>query len=88
MDIHATYDLRHVINACGKMTKLAGAIVLPEIADTVRESLDHFFELDALQEAAVRAISEVGGVEEAHTDAEEALLQDLLPVFRALPSSQ
>ena len=29
MDIHATYGLRRVINACGKMTKLGGAIVLP-----------------------------------------------------------
>ena len=63
MDIHATYDLRHVINACGKMTKLAGAIVLPEIADTVRESLDHFFELDELQAAASQVISRASGAE-------------------------
>ena len=63
MDIHATYDLRHVINACGKMTKLAGAIVLPEIADRVRESLDHFFELDALQEAAGQVIARASGAE-------------------------
>ena len=36
MDIHSHYHLRQVINACGKMTKLSGAVVLPEIADTVR----------------------------------------------------
>ena len=42
MDFHARYDLRRVINACGKMTKLSGAVVVPEIADTVRESLDRF----------------------------------------------
>ena len=27
MDLHQQFDLRHVINACGKMTHLAGAIV-------------------------------------------------------------
>ena len=63
MDIHATYGLRRVINACGKMTKLGGAIVLPEIADTVRSSLDHFFELDALQAAAGKVITRATGAE-------------------------
>ena len=63
MDIHATYGLRRVINACGKMTKLSGAIVLPEIADKVRESLDHFFELDALQAAAGEVIVRATGAE-------------------------
>lgn len=63
MNIHATYGLRRVINACGKMTKLSGAIVLPEIADTVRESLDHFFELDALQAAAGEVIVRATGAE-------------------------
>ena len=63
MDIHATYGLRRVINACGKMTKLAGAIVLPEIADTVRASLDHFFELDELQAAAGAVIARASGAE-------------------------
>ncbi len=63
MDFHARYDLRRVINACGKMTTLAGAVVLPEIADTVRESLDHFFELDALQAAAGAVIARASGAE-------------------------
>ena len=63
MDIHTTYGLRRVINACGKMTKLSGAIVLPEIADKVRESLDHFFELDALQAAAGEVIVRATGAE-------------------------
>ena len=63
MDIHSHYHLRQVINACGKMTKLSGAVVLPEIADTVRESLDHFFELDALQAAAGEIISRASGAQ-------------------------
>ncbi|MFP6769930.1 MAG: aminotransferase class V-fold PLP-dependent enzyme [Planctomycetaceae bacterium] len=63
MDLHTPYGLRRVINACGKMTKLCGAIVLPEIADTVRESLDHFFELDELQAAAGRVIADATGAE-------------------------
>ena len=63
MDLHAKYGLRRVINACGKMTKLSGAIVLPEIAEVVRESLDHFFELDELQAAAGRMISEASGAQ-------------------------
>ncbi len=63
MDFHERHQLRHVINACGKMTKLAGAIVLPPIADAVRESLNHFYELDALQDAAGRVIARASGAE-------------------------
>jgi len=63
MDLHSPHGLRRVINACGKMTKLSGAIVLPEIADIVRESLDHFFELDDLQAAAGRVIARATGAE-------------------------
>ena len=63
MNIHSRYHLRQVINACGKMTKLSGAVVLPEIADTVRESLDHFFDLDELQAAAGAMISRASGSE-------------------------
>ena len=63
MDLHSPHGLRRVINACGKMTKLSGAIVLPEIADIVRESLNHFFELDELQAAAGRVITRATGAE-------------------------
>lgn len=63
MDLHARYGLRRVINACGKMTHLAGAIVLPEIAAAAAESLRHFFVLDELQAAAGRLIAEATGAE-------------------------
>lgn len=63
MDLHEKYGLRRVINACGKMTSLAGAIVRPEILETVSESLRHFFELDALQAAAGRVIARATGAE-------------------------
>ena len=46
MDLFERYGLTRVINACGKMTPLAGAIVLPEIAAAASESLNHFFVLD------------------------------------------
>jgi D-glucosaminate-6-phosphate ammonia-lyase len=63
MDLHERYGLTRVINACGKMTHLGGAIVLPEIATAVRESLNHFFVLDELQAAAGRMIAEATGAE-------------------------
>jgi L-seryl-tRNA(Ser) seleniumtransferase len=63
MDLHSKYNLRRVINACGKMTHLCGAIVLPEIAAQASESLKHFFELDAVQAAAGRVIAEASGAE-------------------------
>jgi len=63
MDLFERYRLRRVINACGKMTHLAGAIVLPEIADAAAESLKHFFVLDELQAAAGRAIAAATGAE-------------------------
>ena len=52
-----------MINACGKMTHLCGAIVLPEIAAQASESLKHFFELDKVQAAAGRVIAEACGAE-------------------------
>jgi L-seryl-tRNA(Ser) seleniumtransferase len=64
MDLHARYGLRRVINACGKMTHLAGAIVLPEVAAVASEALRHFFVLDELQEAAGRIIAETTGAED------------------------
>ena len=63
MDLHEKYGLRRVINACGKMTHLSGAIVLPEIAEAACESLKHFFVLDEIQAAAGRVIAETTGAE-------------------------
>lgn len=63
MDLHQKHGLRRVINACGKMTHLGGAIVLPEIAAAASESMRHFFVLDELQAAAGRAIAAASGAE-------------------------
>lgn len=63
MDLHEKYGLTRVINACGKMTALSGAIVLPEIADAARESMNHFFVLDELQAAAGSIIARTTGAE-------------------------
>ncbi len=63
VDLHERYGLTRVINACGKMTHLSGAIVLPEIAEAASESLRHFFLLDELQAAAGRSIAELTGGE-------------------------
>ena len=62
-DLFEKYRLRRVINACGKMTHLSGAIVLPEIAAAAAESLKHFFVLDELQAAAGRVIAAASGAE-------------------------
>ncbi|MCH2362565.1 MAG: aminotransferase class V-fold PLP-dependent enzyme [Pirellulales bacterium] len=62
-NLYEKYNLTPIINACGKMTKLSGAVVLPEIADQVRESLDYFFDLDELQAAAGNIISNATGAE-------------------------
>ena len=63
MNLHEKYGLRKVINACGKMTHLSGAIVLPEIADAARASMNHFFVLDELQEKAGEVIARASGAE-------------------------
>ena len=63
MDLYEKYTLRRVINSCGKMTSLCGAIVLPEIAETVSEAIRRFFVLDELQAAAGRVIAEATGAE-------------------------
>ena len=63
MDLFEQYGLTRVINACGKMTHLGGAIVLPEIAEAAAESLKHFFVLDELQAAAGRVIARSTGAE-------------------------
>ena len=62
-DIHDKYQLRRVINACGKMTSLCGASVLPEIAEVVHEGIQDFFELDDLQRAAGEVIAQATGAE-------------------------
>ncbi|MFP6648721.1 MAG: aminotransferase class V-fold PLP-dependent enzyme [Pirellulaceae bacterium] len=62
-DIHKKYRLRRVINACGKMTSLCGASVLPEIAKVVHEGIQDFFELDDLQRAAGEVIARATGAE-------------------------
>ena len=63
MDPFEKYELRRVINACGKMTTLSGAIVLSEIAEAAAQSMKHFFLLDELQAAAGRFIAESTGAE-------------------------
>lgn len=63
MNLHEQYRLTRIINACGKMTHLSGAIVLPEIAATARASLDHFFLLDELQARAGETIARLTGAE-------------------------
>ena len=50
MDLYEKYQLTRIINACGKMTHLSGAAVLPEIATQVNAALPCFFDLDELQE--------------------------------------
>lgn len=63
MDLFEKYNLTRVVNACGKMTHLAGAIVLPEIAEAAAESFKFFFVLDELQAAAGRIIADSTGAE-------------------------
>jgi L-seryl-tRNA(Ser) seleniumtransferase len=62
-DLYQKYNLRRIINACGKMTHLSGAAVLPEIVADVTAALPCFFELDELQERAGERIAEATGAE-------------------------
>ena len=62
-DLHKKYNLRKVLNACGKMTYLSASPVLPEVIEAVAEALRHNFELDPLQAAAGRIIAEATGAE-------------------------
>lgn len=64
MDLFEKHNLTRVINACGKMTALCGARVLPEVADAAAESMRHFFVLDELQAAAGRVIAATTGAED------------------------
>jgi L-seryl-tRNA(Ser) seleniumtransferase len=63
MDLYEKYQLTRVINACGKMTRLAGAAVLPPIAAQAAAALPHFFDLEQLQQRAGSAIAEATGAE-------------------------
>ncbi|MSS72712.1 MAG: aminotransferase class V-fold PLP-dependent enzyme [Candidatus Latescibacteria bacterium] len=63
MDLHEKYRLTRVINACGKMTHLAGAAVLPEIVEAVNAALPYFFDLDELQERAGEVIARATGAQ-------------------------
>ena len=63
MDLYKKHRLTRVINACGKMTHLAGASVLPEIAEEVATALPCFFDLDELQERAGEVIVRATGAE-------------------------
>ena len=38
MGLHQKYGLRKVINACGKLTRLTGSVVLPAVAEAAREA--------------------------------------------------
>ena len=63
MDLYDKYDLKRIVNACGKMTHLAGAAVLPPIAQQVAAALPCFFDLDELQKRAGGVIAEATGAE-------------------------
>ena len=63
MDLYEKYRLTRTINACGKMTHLAGAIVLPEVVEEVTEAMGCFFNLDELQERAGEIIARATGAE-------------------------
>jgi uncharacterized pyridoxal phosphate-dependent enzyme len=63
MNLFEKHGVRRVINACGKMTHLGGAIVLPEIVDVVTDAMQRFFVLDEIQAAAGRVIAEATGAE-------------------------
>ena len=63
MDLYEKYQLTRVVNACGKMTQLAGAAVLPPIAEQATAALPNFFDLDELQERAGAVIARATGAE-------------------------
>lgn len=63
MDLYEKYQLTRIINACGKMTHLAGAAVLPPIAEQAAAALPNFFDLDELQQRAGAIIARATGAE-------------------------
>ena len=63
MDVYERYGLTRTINACGKMTHLAGAAVLPQVAEVVDAAIPRFFDLDELQAQAGDTIARATGAE-------------------------
>ena len=63
MDLYERHRLTRVVNGNGKMTKLAGAIVLPEIVEQVSEAMQCFFDIDELQARAGEVIARATGAE-------------------------
>ncbi|REJ86378.1 MAG: aminotransferase class V-fold PLP-dependent enzyme [Planctomycetota bacterium] len=63
MDLFDQHKLTRVINACGKMTHLSGARVLPDVIEAAAEAMGQFFVLDELQQAAGRVIADATGAE-------------------------
>jgi D-glucosaminate-6-phosphate ammonia-lyase len=63
MDLYEKYELTRVINACGKMTHLSGAVVLPDIAAQANAALSGFFDLEELQQRAGATIARWSGAE-------------------------
>ena len=63
MNLYEKHRLTRIINGNGKMTKLAGAVVLPEIIEQVTEAMRCFFDIDELQERAGEGIARATGAE-------------------------
>ena len=63
MDLYEKYRLTRIINACGKMTHLAGASVLPEVMAAVDAATPCFFDIEELQERAGEVIARATGAE-------------------------
>lgn len=63
MDLYEKYRLTRVINACGKMTHLAGAIVLPDVIEEVTHAMGCFYDLDELQDRAGEVIARATGAQ-------------------------
>ena len=63
MDLYEKHRLKRIVNACGKMTHLSGAAVLPPIVEQVAAALPCFFDLNELQERAGSVIAEASGAE-------------------------
>jgi L-seryl-tRNA(Ser) seleniumtransferase len=63
MDLYEKYHLTRIINGNGKMTKLAGAVVLPQILEQVTAAMQCFFDIDELQARAGEVIARATGAE-------------------------
>ena len=62
-DLYEKYRLTRIVNGNGKMTKLAGAVVLPEIVEQVTEAMQCFFDIEELQARAGEVIVRATGAE-------------------------